>query len=394
MREVATALVPELGAIGTELERFMAERLPEMRDVHAEDLVFASIRANTMVLVDALSRGVPLSDSGPTTEVTRLTRRLVERGLALPAVMRGYRLGELYWIDRWSAAVTRHAPAGSDRIAVITAGITYTYQWVELITDRLAEEYRSELERLAREAVLTRATEVRRILTESDVDAAAATARLGYSLAARHLALVLRDSRADAGSGRELETAAERIVRAVAVGSPLVVRVNIDTLWCWLPCAESPPAVPAPAPPVLLGQGRPHSGLDGFRRGHAEAMQALRIAELAAHGPGTVTTFDDVAVSALCTAEPQRCRDFVRTELHGLCDPDQRTAGLRETLAVFYDTGSSLRATAVRLNIHHNTVRYRLEQAEKKLRHPVAERRLAVELALHLLAALGPFFNP
>jgi DNA-binding PucR family transcriptional regulator len=63
---------------------------------------------------------------------------------------------------------------------------------------------------------------------------------------------------------------------------------------------------------------------------------------------------------------------------------------LRETLEAFFEANSNFRATAARLGIHHNTVRYRLEQIERLLDRPIGQQRLHLELALHLAGRLGP----
>ena len=90
----------------------------------------------------------------------------------------------------------------------------------------------------------------------------------------------------------------------------------------------------------------------------------------------------------MCSIDTLRFHDFIATELGDLAAGDAAAGRLRATLAAFYAAGSNYRATGDVLGVHHNTVRYRVEQAATRLGRPVSERRLATELALHLAAAL------
>jgi DNA-binding PucR family transcriptional regulator len=170
---------------------------------------------------------------------------------------------------------------------------------------------------------------------------------------------------------------------------PLVVRVDVDTTWCWVP-ASGPGKLPDPHPAVLVALGRPASGLDGFRRSHQDAVEALRVAQLAGRAGGTVTRYDEVELAALCSANVEACREFVAAELGDLAADTEDARRLRETLEAFFDSSSNFRSTAARLGLHHNTVRYRLSQAEKLLGRSAGERRLQLELALHIAARLAP----
>ena len=57
---------------------------------------------------------------------------------------------------------------------------------------------------------------------------------------------------------------------------------------------------------------------------------------------------------------------------------------VRATLCVYLEEYASPARTSRRLGIHHNTVVYRVREAEKLLGRPVKERRMELEIALHL----------
>lgn len=75
-------------------------------------------------------------------------------------------------------------------------------------------------------------------------------------------------------------------------------------------------------------------------------------------------------------------RAWVVETLGSLGDDDDHCARLRDTLRVFLQENGSYKATAERLTLHKNTVRYRLRRAEEGLGRPIDDNRLQVELAL------------
>jgi len=390
VRAVALALLPEAPRLGVEVAAHVAERLPEFGKAAASALLVESCQANGNAVIDGLARNVPMQAVAPTVEVRQLTRALVQQGVPLSVLMRGYRIGVQYWIELWAAAVRRHVGADHDAVAVAQVGTSFSMGWLDAISEDLAEEYREEAERLARARSLAHVEHVRRALLDADLEVTAASELLGYDLNGRHVALVLRHQDRETG-GADASAAARQLSAAISNGRPLIVRVDIDTTWCWVPYkADSPPRVPS-LDAWLVAHGRPRRGIAGFRESHREALAASRVAELAQSSSGVVTSYDDAAVASLCSADPEWCRRFIRAELGALIADDAATRRVRATLEEFFAADSNFRATAARLGVHHNTVRYRLERAEKMLSRPPAERRLALELALHLASQLGPW---
>jgi hypothetical protein len=384
--EVATALLPELPSIADGTADYIEAAMPELAELGVLDLLRASCHANSSVLLDALMRGVPLDAIAPSVEVMQTTRALVRRGLSHDAVIRGYQTGITYWCQRWAQAVEQHCADASVAVPTVSHGTTFLLGWLQVITDRLTAEYRDEAERLARERSLARTVDVQHALADDHVDVHAMSLRLGYDLAGRHLALVI--SRHGDADDAPLEATARALAGAITTARPLIVRVEVETAWCWMPAADTRELPPAHAA-VLVGQGRADTGLGGFRRSHREAREALRVARLAGRPAGTITGYDEIEVAALCSADPTACRTFITAHLGPLAADNDHARRLRATLAAFFDANSNFRATAARLGLHHNTVRYRLNQAEALLGHAPSERRLQLELALHLAARLN-----
>ena len=388
VREVAVGVQRDRPSIGAEVARYIIDRVEDFSRIGVEDVVLEACRANMAILLDYIARAVPLESFEPSAEVIRLTQTLVQRGVSLSALTRAYRVGTQYVIEVWSDAVRTYDPEGPEAVEVAKVGTLYTLAWMDLITERLTEEHRNELERLAREHSLARVEDIRRVLTEAAVDADASGARLGYRLTGRHLAFALRDQ-SSAPDGTVFDSVLTELASAVGTGRGLSVRVDVRTTWCWFPAPTTCHHLQRVNVPVLVAVGRPAAGIEGFRQSHREALDALRVAEVAHRTAGTIVNYNDVDIAAMCSIDETRCRDFIRTQLGNLASADRQSRRLRDTLRAFYDANSNYRATGIDLGIHHNTVRYRIDQAARALGHQVEEHRLAVELALHLSHVIG-----
>ncbi|MDD3447139.1 MAG: helix-turn-helix domain-containing protein [Zavarzinia sp.] len=390
IRQVAAALRPEAHRIGGGVARHIAARMPEVEGQGAAETVLVTCRANTSVILDNLMRGVPIDGTVPTDEVIALTRDLVKQGLSGTFVFRAYPIGMQYLIEQWAKGVRDHGPRGPAAIEVARIGTSYMLDWLDLVTSRLAEEHRLELERLARERSLNLVDGVRRVLDDPATDVEAASARLAYPLKGRHVAIILREDAGRTGAAVSVEALIQDWAEALRADHSLVVRVDTRTSWCWLALRPGPlrngPAMPDS---VVAGIGRPAAGAAGFARSHREAADALRVAEQIKGAESAAIRFDDVILAALCSTDPGRTDAFVREELGPLATDDPAARRQRETLEAFYAANCNYRSAAAALGLHHNTVRYRLEQIETALGHPVGERRLNLEMALHLVGIFG-----
>jgi DNA-binding PucR family transcriptional regulator len=143
-----------------------------------------------------------------------------------------------------------------------------------------------------------------------------------------------------------------------------------------------------PRPRVAIG--RPAVGLAGFRSTHRQARAARAVALAAGRRSGPVTSFAEVGTIALLCSDLAATRIWVLDTLGGLATDDDATERLRETVRVFLNLGSSHTATAERLNLHKNSVQYRIAKAESLRGRPLRTDRADVELALRACRLLGP----
>ena len=136
------------------------------------------------------------------------------------------------------------------------------------------------------------------------------------------------------------------------------------------------------APSVALGS--PLAGVEGFRRSHRQAQRARNVAIAAGADPQSVIAADDPGLSAaaLLGNDLDEARAWVREVLGPLSSDTDNDARLRETLRIFLRSGASYKAAADRLNLHFNSVKYRVQRAVERRGRPIGDDRLDVELAL------------
>ncbi|MEV0188255.1 helix-turn-helix domain-containing protein [Kitasatospora purpeofusca] len=385
-------LAEDLASVITDALARDAELSPAMERVISEGVLRSACQAMAALVLDYLSRNVPLESFRPTTEMLALTRDMVHLGVPLNTVLRAYLIGIPPFIDRWAAAAVA-VPAARSRLAdVVAVGSTYILGVHDVMVRRLSEEYRAEDERLARDRDLVRVEAVRRFLADPDADAESASRRIGYRLKGSHTAVVIR-SRGGEGLivGDSHDAAVRRIVARSGADAHLAIRADVRTTWCWLSgTPDTALDIADPIETVDLAVGRLGDGPEGFRRSHGQALDALRIAEITGAPTPCVTLYDRVHLAALCAVDVERCRAFVHDELGRLAADDSEARGHRETLVAYYAADANYRATAAGLGVHHNTVRYRVRQAERLAGRALDKRSLSVELALHLADLINP----
>jgi hypothetical protein len=192
---------------------------------------------------------------------------------------------------------------------------------------------------------------------------------------------------------RGLERAIGEAAATLGPGEPLVVPSGAARFDAWWGSFD-PPATDAlesyrPPAGVLVAFGTPAGGAEGFRRSHAEALQAARIRSLACGAGRAVTSYARVELVSLLAGDLARARVFVAGRLGPLAADTEPAERLRETVLAFLASGGSATRVANELYVHPNTVVYRVKKAEEMLGHKVTESPVELACALTLVAALG-----
>ena len=241
--------------------------------------------------------------------------------------------------------------------------------------------------------------------------------RLGHDLDASHVALVLRFDQATspgpirAGSRDDRwEALSEAIGRTVGgrLGRALWrIRHNTaEIAWPGATAGDASAVAAAiredlaallggrsGAPLVSGGIGTPRSGIAGIRRSHQEAKQALALGRRL-HGHGTLTRFDALGIHRLIFAAealPELRGLYEETLGPVLAYDRDHNADLLRTLGAFFAANGSPKEAAERLQVHRNTVLYRLDRVRDITGYDLddAELWLRLHLALHIHTALA-----
>jgi DNA-binding PucR family transcriptional regulator len=392
---VAEALRADLRPLAARVDAAVLAAVPALA---ADADVRLSLQRSTEANVaDALAllgdHTVPV-DSGVPPEALRLAGVLVRRGVDPGDLVHAYLVGQNEFWRAWMEELTADLQTGPLLVEALERSSARLFARADFQVARLLRHVDRERERWMGGALARRMELVRRLLAGEEGDVGEASRALGYDLDRWVLAAVLWSGERDDGYNG-LEAQAGAAARAAGAPRALTLAPGEAGLWAWVGTADEPDlaAVAAALDESLAdGQGvalgTPEKGLPGFRRGHDEAVQARRIAELG--GRDGVVRYDEVELVALASADLDRLARFVARTLGPLAADDDATTRLRETLLAWLAEGGNARRAAERLHAHKNTVLYRLHRAEQQLGRPLDEDRGALELAIRAVDVLGP----
>jgi PucR C-terminal helix-turn-helix domain/GGDEF-like domain len=394
VRELAEELLTSTPALAKGMADRLHATMPELADSDDEELrdeTIASCAANIDQLLRLMRLGVAADSLVVPVDAGEYVRSFVRRGIGVPGLLRSYRLGHAWLWDRWSRELQARVEDHDALAAATDWSAAFMFAYVDGISDVLVEEYGTERERMMRGAAQLRAETVRRILAGEALDEEVAAGRLGYELRRHHVALRVWSS---ASEVRGLERAAGETAAALGGGEPLIVPSGVASLDVWSASFDpvATDALEAYEPPadIRVAFGATGHGVAGFRRSHAEALQAARISTLAGDAAPAVTGYRRVELVSLLASDLPRARAFVAAQLGPLAEPVEPVERLRETVLAFLAAGGSGTRVAKELFVHQNTVAYRVKRAEELLGRRVTDNPVELTCALTLAVALGP----
>jgi hypothetical protein len=393
VRDLAETFLARTPELGRGMADDLAATMPELAIVGDEQLrdeMRASCEANVEQVLRLLRLGAGADALIMPPEAAINARGYVHRGLTLPALLRSYRLGHAWLWEEWSHALGALIDDPGELLEAQELSSAFMFAYVDRIADDLVAEYGTERERMMRGTAQLRAETARQILRGEVVDEELAVGRLGYELRRHHVALRVSSVSSEV---RGLERAALEAAGALGRGEPLIVPSGAARLDVWWG-SYSPPATDGleryePPEGIRVAFGAPAEGVAGFRRSHADATQAERVAALAGAGAAPVTSYTRVELVSLLATDLPRARAFVTAQLGSLAADAEPAARLRETVLAFLAAGGSATRVAKELYVHQNTVAYRIKRAEELLGRRVTERPVELTCALTLAAALG-----
>ncbi|MEW1550315.1 PucR family transcriptional regulator [Streptomyces tsukubensis] len=328
-----------------------------------------------------------------TGEIDRVAGECAQAGTGPDAVLACLRAAHAGLSSAFFGRCTETVGA-ADQPAVMRELSVRLFDAVEAVASLVAERWTAlSAERLnaprARSAAL-----VHSVLAGGPVPPAASlTARLGYDLGGRHIALVLW-CREHPGTGcaTALEDRARTLLERAGASSVLLVPAGPCGLWAWGGGAVDGRALrenPAPhATGVHTAVSLPGRGVPGFREAHEQARAVERLARAAGSAPA-VHDYTSVELALLLGADLGRAAEFVARELGPLTAGGAAVSALRTTVKSYLDHERSLSTASRELHVARNTVAYRVKKAEVLLGRSLRTEHLRLHVALQLAESLG-----
>ncbi|TDW21935.1 PucR family transcriptional regulator [Kribbella kalugense] len=387
---LATLMGTQLPMLTRTLHKVLAESIEDLQgDQLIVELLGASIESNVETVAHILQYDVDVDKVATPFAAEEYARRLAQRGIAPLALVRAYRLGQQQVLDWAFDELDRDA----DATVALAAGriiVDTTFRYIDRISEQVVSAYESERVRWLANRNTVRKAMIEELLRGDQVDLAAAEGALSYRLRQNHVGVVLWSTSGSTGdeSLRQLERLLQQAATAAGCsGQPLFVPRDRSTGWGWIPLGRSHSEI------MMVGDdegdhwiavGSAAAGADGFRVTHLEALRAQQVALAARDRAERVTAFSDpqVRTAAMMAADLEGTRRLVQKALGPLAADTEAAARLRETLQVFLTEKGSYLATADRIHLHKNTVKYRIDKALEERGRPLDDERLELELAL------------
>jgi DNA-binding PucR family transcriptional regulator len=395
--ETAGRLHGRLAAVSSDVLRSLEDQIPELRgDAQLMELLGASVEGNVDTVLHALRYDIAVERTEAPTTALEYARRLAQQGVPVNALVRAYRLGQRRVNELVFAELRAIDIPEPMRVAVIEAITGTLFEYIDWMSQQVVTVYEDERERWLENQNSLRALRVREVLAGNKaIDADAASTAIRYPLRWHHLGLVVWYP--DAGPEGDQLGRLQRFLRelgeaAGVAASPLFAAADRSCGWGWLPYRAAVAEVPAKVRQFTLARpdspsvaiGTMANGVEGFRQSHREAQTARSVAVIAKRPAPTVIAATDPGLSVVARLgdDVAGIRDWVTGVLGDLAADDENDARLRETLRVFLGSGSSYKVAAEELNLHFNSVKYRVGRAIARRGREIGSDRLDVELAL------------
>ncbi|MFV9429025.1 PucR family transcriptional regulator [Rhodococcus aetherivorans] len=371
-------------------------------DPQLVDLLGASVQSNFLTIVHMLANNIPVDHLQPTTAAVEYALRLAQRDVSSHSLVRAYHMGQDYLLTVCYSEIEASNLPPAQVMATLKHISDVLYRYIDWITLYVFSAYERERRRWIGARGNVHSSTIHGALAGNSTETGEFESETGYRLDRYHVAIIAWS----APDSVSMLTRLDRYVRDIArhlgtESAPILTAIDRATVWGWLPFARRPSHVDTTtlAASVPGGAdfravlGLPATGIEGFRRSHEQARAAQSVANLAATPARPIIGFGDagVAVTSFLAANLDSSRAWVQEILGPLAENTAQASDLRATLSTYLETGGSPLHTAQQLNLHRNTVKYRIA---KTLGDPATglsnHSKLDLALALRACEYLGP----
>lgn len=397
---IATTLAGRFAESSNDIWEHLLEQIPDLRgDELLERLLGASVEENVGTMVHVLEHRMSLDNIAAPLAAAEYARRLAQRGISVIALVRAYRVGHARFLRQFLKELAHQSIDPHLNNAVTDRLLELTFAYIDRVSEQVVGAYQQERDHWLLTQATVRTAQAHRLLAGENVDIGVSEAALGYRLRQSHLAIV--------GRVPEPTTNGEGLVRLDRLGLALAADMGCrghhlfvphdeSLAWLWLPFGAAHDVdwavlerlVETHDPTIHIGVGEIGTGIEGFRSSHYQAVGAHTVS-LAAQPARRVTFSARIGFVPLICTDLRSARIWVDSALGHLAADELTQQRLRKTLRVFLEKGGSYTSAAEALNMHRNTVQYRVQKAQDLLPRPLSENRSEVEMALRACDQLG-----
>ena len=360
--------------------------------------ILDSIELSERMWFDSMSSGSAPS-SGELQALQEFGRRRVHQGIALPSLLRAFRVGPR---EVWRACAQMGSENNDLRDELLFVVLPYLMDYFDQIAQLISHAYLDEQYKQARwrESLRYQLHEIIFNYSGDDEDFRATAKALGLDPIASRIAIAMELGKFDRNSTTS-EGQIDRLVLSAAThvkvpNDDLVSVWHRDRLIIWIPCGHGEPmnvsdqrtaenvSAFAKALPGIkaIGLGLAGTGATGWATSADEAIRALDFGASGHSRHQMVHRYSDIVIE-----ESVRSTDGASRYLLSLREQLSSEPDLLLTLETFFANKQRRKVTAAALDIHPNTLDYRLERIQTMLGATLDDAgwiaKLNVALRLH-----------
>jgi len=403
----ASALMREkLAEIAEDSSTMISRTYTALSRIDGYEVLTAAVRKDIMDSIalserlwfDAISNGSAPSP-GDLQALQEFGRRRVHQGIALPSLLRAFRVGPR---EVWNACALMGNENDNLRDELLFVVLPYLMDYFDQIAQLISQAYLDEQYKQARwrESLRYQLHEIIFNYSGDDEDFRTTAKALGLDPIASRIAVALELGKFERNSTTS-EGQIDRLVLSAAThlkvpNDDLVSVWHRDRLIIWVPCEHGEPmnvsdqrtaeniAAFSKASPAIkaVGLGLAGTGATGWAASADEAIRALEFGGGDHSDRQPVHRYSDIVIE-----ESVRSTDGASRYLLSLREQLSSEPDLLLTLETFFANKQRRKVTAAALEIHPNTLDYRLERIQTMLGATLDDAgwiaKLHVALGLH-----------